>query len=192
MAKQILFSDEARAKLLAGVKKLASTVCVTLGPKGRNVGLDKKYGSPTVTHDGVTIAKEVELKDPFENMGAQLVKEAATKTNDVAGDGTTTATLLAWKMIEEGLRNITAGANPMLIRRGMEQALEKLLVALTDMSKDIKGSKERVAQVAMISAQDEAIGHLIADVLESVGNDGVITVDESQTMGLSKEIVEGM
>ncbi|MEK7544993.1 MAG: chaperonin GroEL [Patescibacteria group bacterium] len=192
MAKQILFSDEARAKLLAGVKKLASTVCVTLGPKGRNVGLDKKYGSPTVTHDGVTIAKEVELKDPFENMGAQLVKEAATKTNDVAGDGTTTATLLAWKMIEEGLRNITAGANPMLIRRGMEQALEKLLVALTDMSTDIKGSKERVAQVAMISAQDEAIGQLIADVLESVGNDGVITVDESQTMGLSKEIVEGM
>ncbi len=192
MAKQILYGDQARQKLLAGVKKLATTVCVTLGPKGRNVGLDKKYGSPTVTHDGVTIAKEIELKDPFENMGVQLVKEAATKTNDVAGDGTTTATLLAWKMIEEGLRNIAAGANPMLLRRGMDHAVEKLVKALEDRTADIKGSKEKVTQVATISAQDEALGQLIADVLESVGSDGVVTVEESQAMGLEKEVVEGM
>lgn len=192
MAKQIMFGDEARAKLLAGVRKLAMAVCTTLGPKGRNVGLDKKYGSPMITHDGVTIAKEVELRDVFENMGAQLVKEAATKTNDVAGDGTTTATLLAWKMIEEGMRNIAAGANPMQLRSGMEHGLAKLLEELQKMAVEVGDSKEKIAQVATVSAQNEEMGALIAEVLSMVGADGVITVEESQTMGLSKEVVEGM
>lgn len=192
MAKQILFADEARAKLLEGVRKLATTVCITLGPKGRNVGLDKKYGSAVITHDGVTIAKEIELKDPYENMGAQLVKEAATKTNDLAGDGTTTATLLAWKMIEGGIRNITAGANPMQLRKGMEAAMEKVVTELENMAVKIGDSQEKIAQVATVSAQNKEMGELIAEVLSMVGSDGVITVEESQGMGLSKEVVEGM
>lgn len=192
MAKQILFADEARAKLLEGVRKLATTVCITLGPKGRNVGLEKKYGSAVITHDGVTIAKEIELKDPFENMGAQLVKEAATKTNDIAGDGTTTATLLAWKMIEGGIRNITAGANPMQLRKGMEVAMLRVVEELEKMAVQIGDSKEKIAQVAMVSAQNAEMGELIAEVLSMVGSEGVITVEESQTMGLSKEVVEGM
>ena len=192
MAKQILFADEARAKLLEGVRKLATTVCITLGPKGRNVGLDKKYGSAVITHDGVTIAKEIELRDPFENMGAQLVKEAATKTNDIAGDGTTTATLLAWKMIEGGIRNITAGANPMQLRKGMELAMEKVVAELEKMAVKIGDSQEMIAQVATVSAQNKEMGELIAEVLSMVGSDGVITVEESQGMGLSREVVEGM
>ncbi len=192
MAKQILFGDEARTKLLAGVRKLATTVCITLGPKGRNVGLDKKYGSAVITHDGVTIAKEIELKDPYENMGAQLVKEAATKTNDIAGDGTTTATLLAWKMIEGGIRNITAGANPMQLRSGMNMAMERVVAELEKMAVQIGDSKEKIAQVATVSAQNEEMGELIAEVLSMVGSDGVITVEEAQTMGLTKEVVEGM
>ncbi len=192
MAKQILFGDEGRSKLLSGVRKLASTVCITLGPKGRNVGLDKKYGSAVITHDGVTIAKEIELKDPYENMGAQLVKQAATKTNDIAGDGTTTATLLAWKMIEGGIRNITAGANPMQLRTGMELAMNRVVDELEKMAVKIGDSKEKIAQVATVSAQNEEMGNLIADVLSMVGSDGVITVEEAQTMGLTKEVVEGM
>ncbi len=192
MAKQILFGDEARTKLLAGVRKLATTVCITLGPKGRNVGLDKKYGSAVITHDGVTIAKEIELKDPYENMGAQLVKEAATKTNDVAGDGTTTATLLAWKMIEGGIRNITAGANPMQLRSCIILAMERVVAELEKMAVKIGDSKEKIAQVATVSAQNEEMGELIAEVLSLVGSDGVITVEEAQTMGLTKEVVEGM
>lgn len=192
MAKQIIFADEARSKLLSGVRQLASTVCITLGPKGRNVGLDKKYGSAVITHDGVTIAKEIELKDPYENMGAQLVKEAATKTNDVAGDGTTTATLLAWKMIEGGIRNITAGANPMQLRTGMELAMLEVTRELEEMAVQIGDSKEKIAQVATVSAQNSEMGELIAEVLSMVGSDGVITVEEAQTMGLTKEVVEGM
>lgn len=192
MAKQIIFADEARARLLEGVRKLATTVCITLGPKGRNVGLDKKYGSAVITHDGVTIAKEIELKDPYENMGAQLVKEAATKTNDVAGDGTTTATLLAWKMIEGGIRNITAGANPMQLRVGMERAMNVVVDELEKMAVKIGDSQEMIAQVATVSAQNPEMGALIAEVLSMVGSDGVITVEEAQTMGLTKEVVEGM
>ncbi len=192
MAKQIIFADEARAKLLEGVRKLATTVCITLGPKGRNVGLDKKYGSPVVTHDGVTIAKEIELKDPYENMGAQFVKEAATKTNDIAGDGTTTATLLAWKMIEAGIRNITAGANPMQLRTGMDAATEVVVKELEKMAVQIGDSQEKIAQVATVSAQNAEMGQLIAEVLSMVGSNGVITVEEAQTMGLTKEVVEGM
>ncbi len=192
MAKQIIFADEARAKLLEGVRKLATTVCITLGPKGRNVGLDKKYGSPVVTHDGVTIAKEIELKDPYENMGAQFVKEAATKTNDIAGDGTTTATLLAWKMIEGGIRNITAGANPMMLRTGMEKAMEAVVKDLEKMAVQIGDSQEKIAQVATVSAQNSEMGELIAEVLSMEGSNGVITVEEAQTMGLTKEVVEGM
>lgn len=192
MAKQIIFADEARAKLLEGVRKLSQTVCITLGPKGRNVGLDKKYGSPVVTHDGVTIAKEIELKDPYENMGAQFVKEAATKTNDVAGDGTTTATLLAWKMIEGGIKNITAGANPMQLRSGMDSAMEVVVKELEKMAVQIGDSQEKIAQVATVSAQNSEMGELIAEVLSMVGSNGVITVEEAQTMGLTKEVVEGM
>ncbi|KKR05419.1 MAG: 60 kDa chaperonin, chaperonin GroEL [Candidatus Peregrinibacteria bacterium GW2011_GWC2_39_14] len=192
MAKQIIFSDEARQKLLKGVTKLANAVRITLGPKGRNVILDKKYGSPLITNDGVTIAKEIDLPDAFENIGAQLVKEVATKTNDVAGDGTTTATLLAYHMISEGLRNVTAGANPIHIKRGMDKAVKKISEELEKMAVQIKGSKEKIAQVATISAQDPEVGKLIADVMDMVGKDGVITVEESQTMGLEKEVVEGM
>ncbi len=192
MSKQMQFSDDARQKLLAGVEKLARTVKITLGPKGRNAVLEKKYGGPLVTNDGVTIAKEMELPDPYENMGAQMVKEVATKTNDIAGDGTTTATLLAEAIIKEGLRNLTAGANPMQLKSGIEKAVRKIEEILKDMSIQIGDSKEKVAQVASISAQDEEVGNLIADIIEMVGQDGVIQVEESQTMGLEKEVVEGM
>lgn len=192
MAKQMQFGDDARQKLLAGVEKLARSVKITLGPKGRNVILDKKYGVPVVTNDGVTIAKEIDLPDPYENIGAQMVKEVATKTNDVAGDGTTTATLLAEAIIKEGLRNLTAGANPMSLKNGIEKAVKKIKDVLEKMSIKIGDSKQKIAQVASISAQNEEVGTLIADVLDMVGNDGVIQVEESQTMGLDKEVVEGM
>lgn len=192
MAKQMIFGDEARQKLLAGVEKLARAVKITLGPKGRNVVLDKKYGGPMITNDGVTIAKEVELPDPYENMGAQMVKEVATKTNDIAGDGTTTATLLAEAIIKEGLRNLTAGANPMQLKIGIEKAVKKVKEALEEMAVKVGDSKEMIAQVASISAQNEEVGALIADIMEMVGTDGVIKVEESQTMGLDKEVVEGM
>lgn len=192
MAKQIIFGDDARLKIIAGVTKLSNAVKVTLGPKGRNVILQKKYGAPLITNDGVTIAKEIELKDPYEDMGAQLVKEVATKTNDVAGDGTTTATLLAEAMILEGFRMITAGNDPMLIKKGMDLAVEEVCKELELMKIDIGDSKEKIKQVATISAQDSQVGELIADVMEMVGHDGVITVEESQTMGLEKEVVKGM
>lgn len=192
MAKQMIFGDEARQKLLAGVEKLARAVKITLGPKGRNVVLDKKYGGPLITNDGVTIAKEVDLPDPYENMGAQMVKEVATKTNDIAGDGTTTATLLAEAIIKEGLRNLTAGANPMQLKIGIEKAVKKVKEALEEMAVKVGDSKEMIAQVASISAQNEEVGNLIADIMEMVGTDGVIKVEESQTMGLDKEVVEGM
>lgn len=191
MAKQIIFSDEARAKLLSGVKKLSDAVRVTMGPKGQNVVLDKKYGSPVITNDGVTIAKEIELEEPFENMGAQLVKEAATKTNDVAGDGTTTATVLAYAIIAEGLRNVAAGANPMVMKIGIERAVELIVAELDRIKKNITVREER-AQVATISAQDPKVGELIADAMERVGPNGVITVEESQTLGMEIEHVEGM
>lgn len=191
MAKQIQFGDAARQKMMSGVKKLADAVRITMGPKGRNVVLDKKYGAPTITNDGVTIAKEVEFEDKYENMGAQLVKEVATKTNDVAGDGTTTATVLAYAIISEGLRNLAAGANPIALKRGIDKAVHKVVQALDDVKKAIT-TKEEIAQVATISAQDPEVGRLISEVMESVGNDGVITVEESQTFGLDKEVVEGM
>lgn len=190
-AKQIKFSDDARHALMAGVKKLASTVKVTVGPKGRNVVLDKSYGSPTITNDGVTIAKEIELEDKFENMGAALVKEVATKTNDVAGDGTTTATILVEAILEEGIKNLTAGANPMAMKRGIEKAVEIVTAEIKKVSKKIT-TKEEIAQVATISAQDEKVGDYLAEVMDKVGKDGVITVEESQTIGLEKEFVEGM
>jgi len=191
MAKEIIFSDDSRSKLFDGVKKLADAVRITMGPKGRNVILDKSFGSPLITNDGVTIAKEIELSDRFENMGAQLVKEVATKTNDVAGDGTTTATVLACAMIAEGLRNVTAGANPIELKKGMDYASKLLVEQLQADSKSITTTDE-VAQVATISAQDEVVGRLIADSMDVVGNDGIITIEESQTMGLEKEVVEGM
>lgn len=191
MAKQIKFSENARQRIKNGINILADSVKVTLGPKGRNVVLDKGFGTPTITNDGVTIAKEIDLEDKFENIGAQLVKEVATKTNDVAGDGTTTATLLAQIMINEGLKNVTAGANPIFIRRGMEKGVKIVVEALKKSSKPVTG-KEEVAQVASISAGDPEIGKLIAEILDMVGRDGVITVEESKTFGLSKEVVEGM
>jgi chaperonin GroEL len=191
MAKQIIFEDEARRALKAGVDALANAVKTTLGPKGRNVALDKKWGSPTVTHDGVTVAKEVELQDPFENMGAQLLKEAATKTNDVAGDGTTTATVLAQSIVNEGLKNVTAGANPMMLQRGIAAGRDAIVQALKEMATPVSG-KEAVAQVASISAADKAIGNLIADVMDKVGKDGVITVEESKGLEFETEFVEGM
>jgi chaperonin GroEL len=191
MAKEIKFGEEARRALESGVNKLADTVKVTLGPKGRNVVLDKKFGSPLITNDGVTIAKEIELEDNFEDMGAQLVKEVATKTNDVAGDGTTTATLLAQAIIREGLKNVAAGANPMIIKKGIAKAVDVAVDSIKDISQKIKG-KEDIARVASISANDEFIGTLIADAMEKVTNDGVITVEESKTMGTSLEVVEGM
>lgn len=191
MAKSILFSEDARKKMQEGVDKLANTVKVTLGPKGRNVVLDKKFGSPLITNDGVTIAKEIELEEPYENMGAQLVKEVATKTNDVAGDGTTTATLLAQAIIREGLKNVTAGANPMLIRQGIKIAVDKAVEEIKKVSRTVKG-KEDIARIAAISASDEEIGKLIADAMEKVGNEGVITVEESKTMGTELDVVEGM
>ncbi len=191
MSKQIKFSEDARAGLKKGVNILADTVKVTLGPKGRNVVLDKGFGSPTITNDGVTIAKEIDLEDKFEDMGAQLIKEVAQKTNDVAGDGTTTATILAQKMINEGLRNVAAGANPMAIRHGIEKAAETAVAAISTNAKAVAG-KEEIAQVASISAADPEVGRLISEVMDMVGKDGVITVEESNTMGLDKEVVEGM
>ena len=191
MAKQILFNEEARRALGKGVDALANAVKVTLGPKGRNVVLDKKFGAPTITNDGVTIARDIELEDPFENMGAQLVKEVATKTNDVAGDGTTTATILAQAMIEEGMRNVAAGANPMILKRGIEKATAKLVEEIKKRSIPVS-DKASIAQVASISADDEEVGGLIADAMEKVGNDGVITVEESKTMGTQLSVVEGM
>ncbi|MBR2286914.1 MAG: chaperonin GroEL, partial [Clostridia bacterium] len=191
MAKQIKYGEDARRSLEKGVNALADTVKITLGPKGRNVVLDKKYGSPLITNDGVTIAKEIELEDAFENMGAQLVKEVSTKTNDVAGDGTTTATLLAQAIIREGLRNLAAGANPMVLRKGIEAATEAAVNGLAQLSQPITG-KQAIAQVAANSAGDETIGKLISDAMETVGNDGVITVEESKTMSTGMTTTEGM
>ncbi|HVJ49759.1 chaperonin GroEL [Desulfitobacterium sp.] len=191
MAKQIIFNEEARHSLERGVNALAEAVRVTLGPKGRNVVLDKKFGSPLITNDGVTIARDIELEDPFENMGAQLVKEVATKTNDVAGDGTTTATVLAQAIIREGLKNVAAGANPMEIKRGIEQAVEVVVADIKTNAKPIE-SKEAIAQVASISAGDQTIGNLIAEAMEKVGKDGVITVEEAKGMTTELEVVEGM
>lgn len=191
MAKQILFGEEARRALESGINQLADTVKVTLGPKGRNVVLDKKYGSPLITNDGVTIAKEVELEDPFENMGAQLVKEVATKTNDVAGDGTTTATVLAQALIREGLKNVAAGANPMIVKKGMATAVDAAVKEIVTNSKKV-GGKDDIARAASVSAADETIGQLIADAMEKVTNDGVITVEESKTAETYSEVVEGM
>ena len=191
MAKQILFAEDARHALERGVNTLADAVKVTLGPKGRNVVLDKKYGSPTITNDGVTIAKEIELENPFENMGAQLAKEVATKTNDIAGDGTTTATLLAQAMVREGLKNVAAGANPMILKRGIEKAVATVVEEIKKVSKSVD-SKDDITHVAAISAADEEIGKLIAEAMDKVGKDGVITVEESQTMGTNLEVVEGM
>ena len=191
MAKQIRYGEDARRALQAGIDQLANTVKITLGPKGRNVVLDKKYGAPLITNDGVTIAKEIELKAPYENMGAQLIKEVATKTNDVAGDGTTTATLLAQAIVREGLKNLAAGANPMILKKGIEGATETAVEALKEISEPITG-KEAIAQVASISAGDPEIGKLISDAMEKVGNDGVITVEESKTMKTELDTVEGM
>ena len=191
MAKEIKYGAEARAALEAGVDKLANTVRVTIGPKGRNVVLDKSYGAPLITNDGVTIAKEIELEDAFENMGAQLVKEVATKTNDVAGDGTTTATVLAQAMIKEGMKNLAAGANPIILRRGMKKATDKAVEALAGMSKSVE-SKDQIAKVAAISAGDEEVGNLVADAMEKVSKDGVITIEESKTMQTELDLVEGM
>ncbi len=191
MAKQLVFGEEARRRLKAGMDVLSTAVVTTLGPKGRNVALDKKFGAPTITHDGVTVAKEIELKDPYENMGAQLLKEASTKTNDVAGDGTTTATLLASVIVSEGLKNVTAGANPMLIKHGIEKATAAVVEALKGMSRAVK-DKEDIAHVASISAADREIGELIAEVMDKVGKDGVITVEESKGLLFEKEYVEGM
>ncbi len=191
MPKQLIFSEEARRSLKRGVDKLADAVSTTLGPKGRNVALDKKFGAPTVTHDGVTVAKEIELEDPYENMGAQLLKEAATKTNDIAGDGTTTATVLAQTIVNEGLKNVAAGANPMLLKRGIEAATDRVAKAIKDMAVDIN-TKEEIASVAAISAQDQEIGNLIAEVMDKVGKDGVITVEESKGLAFETEYVEGM
>ncbi len=191
MAKKVHFSEDAITKMLAGVETLANAVRVTMGPKGRNVVLQKPYGGPVITNDGVTIAKEIELEDPLENIGAQLVKEVATKTNDIAGDGTTTATVLAHAMIKEGLRVVAAGANPMVIKSGIEKAVAAVVEELTRNAKQVT-SKEEIAQVATISAQNPEVGALIAEVMDLVGKDGVITVEEGQTFGLSKRIVEGM
>jgi chaperonin GroEL len=191
MPKQLAFREEARRHLKAGVDKMAEAVKTTLGPKGRNVALDKKYGAPTVTHDGVTVAKDIELADPYENMGAQLLKEAATKTNDVAGDGTTTAIVLAQKIVDEGLKNVAAGANPMLLKRGIEKATDAVVEALRAMAVEVKDRQE-IANVAAISAADQEIGNLIAEVMDKVGKDGVITVEESRGLEFETEYVEGM
>ncbi len=191
MAKEIKYGAEARAALESGVNKLADTVRVTLGPKGRNVVLDKSFGTPLITNDGVTIAKEIELEDAFENMGAQLVKEVATKTNDVAGDGTTTATVLAQAMINEGMKNLAAGANPIILRKGMKQATECAVAAIAKMSAKVKG-KDQIARVAAISAGDDEVGNMVADAMEKVSNNGVITIEESKTMKTELDLVEGM
>ena len=191
MAKQIKFNEQARRKLKRGVDKLAETVKVTLGPRGRNVVIDRGYGAPTITNDGVTIAKEIELEDKFENLGAEIIKEVAIKTNDVAGDGTTTATILAQIMISEGLKNIAAGANPLAIKRGIEKGVREVVKSLKKTSKKVS-SKEEIAQVATISADDADVGELISEAMEEVGRDGVITIEESKTLGLEKNVVEGM
>jgi chaperonin GroEL len=191
MAKQLAFDESARRRLETGVNKLADTVKVTLGPKGRNVVLDKKFGAPTITNDGVTIARDIELEDPYENMGAQLVKEVATKTNDVAGDGTTTATVLAQALVREGLRNVAAGANPMALKRGIEAAVAAAVESIRNQAREIEGRKE-IAQVAAISAADESIGEVLAEAIDKVGKDGTVTVEESNTFGLELEFTEGM
>ena len=191
MAKEIKYGAEARKALEAGVNQLADTVRVTLGPKGRNVVLAKSYGSPLITNDGVTIAKDIELEDAFENMGAQIVKEVATKTNDVAGDGTTTATVLAQAMINEGMKNLAAGANPIILRKGMKKACDKAVEAISEMSQTING-KEQIARVASISAGDDEVGQMVADAMEKVSNDGVITIEESKSMKTELDLVEGM
>jgi chaperonin GroEL len=191
MAKQLIFSEDARRELKKGIDTLAGAVKTTLGPKGRNVALDKKFGAPTITHDGVTVAKDIELEEPFQNMGAQLLKEAATRTNDVAGDGTTTATVLAQMIVNEGLKNVAAGANPMILKRGIEKSTRVVVQALRDMSLEVKG-REEIAHVAAISAADTEIGELIAEVMDKVGKDGVITVEEGKGLGFEKEYVEGM
>ena len=191
MAKILEFNEEARKSLKTGIDTLANAVKTTLGPKGRNVALDKKFGAPTVTHDGVTVAKEIELSDPFENMGAQLLKEAATKTNDIAGDGTTTATVLAQAIVHEGMKNVAAGANPMLLKQGIDLATDKVVEAIKAMAKEVQG-RDEIAQVASISAADKEIGDLIADVMEKVGKDGVITVEQSRSVNFETEFTEGM
>jgi chaperonin GroEL len=191
MSKMIAFDSEARRGLEAGMNKLADAVRVTLGPKGRNVVLDKKWGAPTITNDGVSIAKEIELEDPYERIGAELVKEVAKKTDDVAGDGTTTATVLAWNMVREGIRNVTAGANPMSVKRGIEAAVVAAVDSIRGLAKEVD-SKEQIAQVAAISAADTEIGQMISDAIDKVGKDGVITVEESQTFGMEMDLVEGM
>ena len=192
MAKQIKFDTDARAAIKSGVDQLANAVKVTLGPKGRNVVLDRKFGSPTVTKDGVSVAKEVELDDAYENMGAQMVKEVASKTSDNAGDGTTTATVLAQAIYSEGLKNVTAGANPMSVKRGIERGVEAIVKELDGLAKPVKGSKKEIAQVATIAANsDEVVGNLIADAMEKVGQDGVITVEEAKTTATTLDVVEG-
>ena len=191
MAKQIIYGEDARKALQTGIDKLANTVKITLGPKGRNVVLDKKYGAPLITNDGVTIAKEIELEDPFENMGAQLVKEVATKTNDAAGDGTTTATLLAQALIREGMKNVAAGANPMIVKKGIQKAVDAAVNAVIANSKSVEGSAD-IARVATISAGNEDVGNLIAEAMEKVSTDGVITLEESKTAETYSEVVEGM
>jgi len=191
MAKQFLFDEDARRALEKGARTLADSVRITLGPKGRNVVLDKKFGSPTITNDGVTIAREIDVEDPFENMGAQFVKEVATKTNDIAGDGTTTATVLAQAIIHEGLRNVAAGANPIMVKKGIDKAVEKAVSEIKKLSKEVS-DRESISNVASISAADREIGDIIADAMEKVGKDGVITVEESKTLGTTLEVVEGM
>src|SRR6202023_804933 len=191
MAKLIAFQEDARRGLETGMNKLADAVRVTLGPKGRNVVLDKMWGAPTITNDGVSIAKEIDLEDPYERIGAELVKEVAKKTDDVAGDGTTTATVLAWGMVHEGLRNVAAGANPMSLKRGIEAAVEVAVASLKEISKETE-TKEQIAQVASISAADTEIGAMISEAIDKVGKDGVITVEESQTFGMEMDLVEGM
>src|SRR2546426_2944336 len=191
MAKQLIFDETARRSLKRGVDRLADAVRVTLGPKGRNVVLDKKFGSPTITNDGVTIARDIELDDPFENMGAQLVKEVATKTDDVAGDGTTTAVVLAHAMVSDGLRNVSAGANPIQIKRGIEAAVAAVVEEIKRVSRPVD-NREQIAAVAAISAADPEVGEIIAEVMDKVGKDGVITVEEGQSLGLEKEYTEGM
>ncbi|HSL96757.1 MAG TPA: TCP-1/cpn60 chaperonin family protein, partial [Thermoleophilia bacterium] len=191
MAKELKYHDDARRSLERGVNALADAVKITLGPKGRYVVLDKKFGAPTITNDGVTIAREIELEDVFENQGAQLVKEVATKTNDIAGDGTTTATLLAQAIVREGLRVVAAGANPMAVKRGIEAGVDEAVAAIQKQSQEISG-KEDIARVATISARDRAVGDVIADAIEKVGKDGVVNVEESNTFGLDLEFTEGM
>ena len=191
MAKQLVFGEDARKKLKVGIDVVANAVATTLGPKGRNVAIDKKYGSPTITHDGVTVAKEIELPDPFENMGAQLLKEASSKTNDIAGDGTTTSTVLAHAIVTEGLKSLAAGANPMLLKRGIETASKAVSEDIRKQAIEVT-SKDDIANVATVSAQDSHIGNLIADVMDKVGKDGVITVEESKGLEFETEYVEGM